>query len=186
MALVLDGNGTMTVGNGSIVGLNAGGLPDGSITQSELAAGVTGNGPAFYAYMSNTMAASATVFTNVACNTELFDTASCFNNTGSTVGNIPAYAFMPNVAGYYQINCAVYNQAANQVNILRLYKNASYVSELSRLYLASAPTINGSTLVYLNGTTDYIQLYFYCSANTTVGANDGALVWFSGSLVRSA
>ena len=145
-----------------------------------------GNAPAFHAYMSNTQGASATVFTNVAFNTKLYDTASCFNNTGSTVGGIPAYAFLPNVAGYYQVNAAVYNQAANQINILRLYKNGGYLVELSRLYLASAPTIPGSSLVYLNGTTDFIQIYFYCSGATTIGANDGALVWFQASLVKAA
>lgn len=145
-----------------------------------------GNGPAFYAYMSNTQASGAAVFTKLAFNQELFDTNSCFNNTASTVGGIPSYAFLPNVAGYYQISTAVYNQAANQVNIIRLYKNSNYISEYSRLYLASAPTISGGGLVYLNGTTDYIEMYFYCSAATTVGANDGALVWMSGCLVRGA
>ena len=161
-------------------------LASASVTQSKVAPGVAGNGPAFHAYMSNTQGISATTFTNVAFNAEDFDTASCFNNTGSTVGGIPAYAFLPNVAGYYQFNAGVYNQAANQVNILRLYKNGAYIFELSRLFLASAPTLNGSGLVYLNGTTDYIQIYFYCSAATTVGSNDGSLVWFQAAMARAA
>lgn len=161
-------------------------LPDNTGTVITTASTFSGTGPAFHAYMSNTQGASATVFTNVAFDAEAFDTASCFNNTGSTVGGIPAYAFLPNVAGYYQISTAVYNQAANQVNIIRLYKNGAYALELSRLFLASAPTLNGSGLVYLNGTTDYIQIYFYCSASTTIGSNDGALVWFQAAMVRAA
>jgi hypothetical protein len=37
MALVLDGNGTMTVGNGSISGLSVGGLPTGVINSTNIA-----------------------------------------------------------------------------------------------------------------------------------------------------
>jgi len=37
MALVLDGNGTMTVGNGSISGLSVGGLPSGVINSTNIA-----------------------------------------------------------------------------------------------------------------------------------------------------
>jgi uncharacterized membrane protein len=149
----------------------------GAVVQADLATGVAGNGPAFSAYMSNAQSVSSVTFTKVAFNTELFDTANAFDTTN--------YRFQPNVAGYYQIN-TVYNQAANQVNILRLYKNGSYLFELSRLYLASAPTIGGSTLVFMNGTTDYIELYFYCSAATTIGSNDGSLVWMNGNLARAA
>ena len=37
MALVLDGNGTMTVGNGSISGLSVGGLPTGVVNSTNIA-----------------------------------------------------------------------------------------------------------------------------------------------------
>ena len=148
--------------------------------------GVPVNGPAFHAYMSNTQSVSAATFTNIAFDQEVFDTASCFNNTSSTVGGIPAHAFLPNVAGYYQVNTAVYNQVSNQLSILRLYKTGAYHLELSRLALTSPPTLNGVGLVYLNGTTDYIQVHFYCSSATTVGNNDGKLVWFQAALVRAA
>jgi hypothetical protein len=147
---------------------------------------VSGAMPAFNASMTNTQAIGAATFTNVAFNTEVFDTANCFNNTGSTVGGIPAYAFLPNVAGYYQVSTAIYNQTANQLYVLRLYKNNTPLYELCRATATSAPTINGTTLVYLNGTTDYIQIYFFCSAATTVGVGDGSLVWVSASMARAA
>lgn len=156
------------------------------VPQGMLGAGVAGNGPAFHAYMSNTQSASSGTYTKVAFNAEIYDTDSCYNNTASTVGGIPAYAFKPTVAGYYQINTAVYNQAANQTNLVRIYKSGSALVEVGRFYVGSAPTIGGASLVYLNGTTDYVEIYFYCSTSTTVGSNESALCWVNGALIRAA
>ena len=49
-------------GDGNITGLTPGGLPDASITQSELAAGVAGNGPAFSAYLGSNQSLGAAVY----------------------------------------------------------------------------------------------------------------------------
>jgi hypothetical protein len=57
------------------------------------------------------------------------NTAGCFNNTGSTVTlnglSVPAYAFCPNVAGYYQVNLATNsNSTVTKVGVL-VYKNSA-------------------------------------------------------------
>jgi hypothetical protein len=172
MALVLNGD-------GNIAGLTAGGLPDASVTQSELAANIAGNGPAFHCYMPTTQAISATTFTKIAFSTELYDTNSCYDNS--------TYRFTPNVAGYYQFNFAIYSQTGNQLFITRTYKNGSYFVENHRLSgYSTAPTIPGSVLVYANGTTDYFELYGYGGGSTTIGSGDGALVWWTGFLARAA
>ena len=166
-------------GDGNITGLTPGGLPDASVTQSELAAGVTGNGPAFHCSMSGTQAISATTFTKIAFDTELYDTNNCYNTS--------TYRFTPNVAGYYQLNFSIYSQTGNQVFITRTYKNGTDFTENSRLAgSGTAPTIPGSVLVYCNGTTDYIELYGYGGGATTIGSNASILVWWNGFLARAA
>ena len=69
---------------------------------------VSGNMPAFSAYQGTTQSVSASTPTNMTISIKEFDTATAFNNTASTVTlnglSVPAYAFMPPVAGYYQVN----------------------------------------------------------------------------------
>jgi hypothetical protein len=123
------------------------------------------SGPAFSASSSTYTSISNGTFTLVVLNTEQFDTASCFNNTGSTVGSVPAYAFLPNVAGYYLITGTVAdNNSGTPTRMIgRIYKNGS-----SYLY-TGGDQVTGyvssfSSVIYLNGSTDYIQLYQYIAA----------------------
>jgi hypothetical protein len=149
---------------------------------------VSGNMPAFSANIS-TQSVSSDTATLMAYANEYFDTNSCYNNTGSTVGGIPAYSFLPNVAGYYQVTMSSYWASYNGggfVNIA-LYKNGSGYTEYSRIN-ATSGTMNGSGLVYLNGTTDYIGAYWYSASGTCtlVGSNGSFFSNFSATLVRGA
>jgi len=187
MALVLDGNGTMTVGNGSISGLNAGGLPDASVTQSDLAVGVAGNGPAFSAYASAAQTITHNAWTIFNINTELFDTASCYNNTGSTVGSIPAYSFLPNVAGYYQVSASWYSATTANGVSSGIYKNGSIYQQTAQGFYAGT-VLGVNCLVYLNGSSDYIGFYVLQgqgSSYTTLASRPD-LYFFAASMVRSA
>jgi len=151
---------------------------------------VSGNMPAFSAYQSGSQSITATVQTNTVFNTKTFDTGSCFNNTGSTVTlngiSTPAYAFAPNVAGYYQINTTVSNlyALAGYTNI-SIYKNGSaYANGLFATAISTATAYGsacGSTVIYFNGTSDYVQIYSQGNANMTL-----AYCSFSGSLIRAA
>jgi len=98
-------------------------LLDGAVTQSKLGSNVAGTGPAFSAYQNTaTVSISVGTWTVVPYNTEEFDTASCFNNTGSTVGSTPAYAFLPNVAGYYQVSWGVTINSSGSVALRMQYQ----------------------------------------------------------------
>lgn len=161
---------------------------DANVTQAKLAANVAGNGPAFSAYANTGQTISSSVWTKVAIDTEEFDTSSCFNNTGSTVGSIPAYAFLPTVAGYYQVSgqATVSNTGTNA--ICAVYKNGNIYKRGSMNQTNSFSYGNAlSALVYLNGTTDYIELYTIHNLGTNGTLGYGSSVcFFQASMVRAA
>jgi hypothetical protein len=140
--------------------------------------------PVFFATISGTFTLNNTSFTKVPFNSEVFDTANCYDPTTN-------YRFTPNVAGYYQINILVQIYSAPStagVMYAALYKNGS-----GYLYGPVLPLVNGvetgssiSTLVYLNGTTDYVEVYARQSSNISLTYDTGAWAQFSGCLLRGA
>lgn len=164
-------------GSGTITGLSAGGLPDGVIQQTDIASGVAGTGPAFRAKMSGTQSPTANTWTKVQMNSEDWDTASCYDPTTN-------YRFTPNIAGYYLINVSAWNQNANTGYRIdtAIYKNGStYVTFAGPANSVSYGNGKGSDLVYLNGTTDYVECYALVNLASVV--YEGV---FSGALVRAA
>jgi hypothetical protein len=157
-----------------------------AVTQGMLAAGVAGNGPAFSAYRSSDQTGiSDAVFTKVQLNLENFDTASCFDN-------VTNYRFTPNVAGYYQINGTLYITGSLAAGVSAIYKNGSLYCYGSFVVVGSSGTVSSvSSLVYLNGTSDYVELYGYgdtTSGTPTFSSAGGvtSIIQFSGCLVRAA
>ena len=170
MALVLNGD-------GAIAGLNAGGLPDGSVTQSDLAAGVVVNGPAFSAHGSTTVAISAATPTKVAMNAEIFDT----NNNYDT----STFRFTPTVAGYYQFSAGVNIANAGSAVFIGVFKNGQQTLISGYFTSTGTGTIPTSGLLYLNGSTDYTEVWVYLGTNNSVfGRSD--LTYFTGFLARAA
>jgi hypothetical protein len=169
-------------GTGTITGISAGGLPDAIITQPELAAGVAGNGPAFSASVTGTTTITSGVFTKMVFNSENWDTASCFDSTTN-------YRFTPNVAGYYLITGALDAGTSTNANraIPVIYKNGSSYRLGLNLGTANGNTFTSgvSAQVYLNGSTDYVELFAYVLA-TTAQYTAGTSTWFDGVLVRAA
>ena len=154
----------------------------GAVAQVDLAANVAGTGPAFSAWQSvQQTGVSATTWTKVTLTTELFDT----NN------NYASSRFTPTVAGYYQISGSVTIVSTTNTHFVfcAIYKNGTIYSQASGA-LGNAsfyPQSTISTLVYFNGSTDYVEIYAYGSAggayniyNTLENTN------FSGVLVRAA
>ena len=173
-------------GTGSISGLSAGGLPDASVTQSDLASGVAGTGPAFSAYPTSGAIFSNSTWTKVTLNAEQFDTNSNFDSTTN-------YRFTPTVAGYYQVNAAVksnWNGTQFSTYIVAIFKNGSTYSRTVYDQATSVslyPTILNSTIVYLNGTTDYLELYVYASGGSSPSYEQLAeRTYLTGVLVRAA
>jgi hypothetical protein len=181
---------TITInGSGTITGITAGGLPDATIQQADLAANVAGNGPAFSAWTSGGQIISSGVAAKMAFNTEFFDTNSNFNNTSSTVDSTPAYAFLPTVAGYYHISTAITN-TGSAVGILAvlLYKNGAQYLNTQVGNNTQGIGVPMSMLVYLNGTTDYVEIWVYqtTGGNVTTLSGRSDCYQFSGALVRAA
>jgi len=123
---------------------------------------VSGNMPAFSAYLSSAQSFSANVITKVTCQTEEFDTNSNYDNATN-------YRFTPTVAGYYQVSaCISVASAAAQVATY-IYKNGSKWKQGSNY--PSGYTGSISCLVYCNGSTDYIEFYGMFSSTQNASSN---------------
>jgi hypothetical protein len=150
---------------------------------------VSGNMPAFSAYAGSATSLSGGGFTKVIHNTENFDTAGCFNNTGSTVTlngiSVPSYSFAPNVAGYYQVNANAYIEGTPNNSVIAIFKNNSGFSYGSGIGGTAQPYYQAATLVYLNGTSDYIHVALY-TGTSSLTTGFGTNYTFSASLVRGA
>jgi hypothetical protein len=157
------------------------------MTQAIAVATAVGNGPAFSVYRSSSQSISTSTWTKVQFNAEDFDTNNAFDSTTN-------YRFQPLVAGYYQLNGNLYmsGSALGSAYYVQFYKNGSTFGKY--LTLQSSTTTLGDTVlsisavVYLNGSTDYIELYGYNNAATSpvfYGGTGGPTL-FTGCLVRSA
>ena len=172
------GSGTMTLAGPSTNSNQTVTIPDATGTMMD-----SGNMPAFSAYASGNQSISNATFTKLQFNTEEFDTANCFDNATN-------YRFTPNVAGYYQVNGAVLFGAITSANsFIGIYKNGSRVKDGSgSSTVASYSYMSVSALIYLNGSTDYVELYCYQSSgsaqNTQVSSP--ANPYFQAAMIRGA
>ena len=144
------------------------------------------SGPAFSAYLPTAnQSISASTWTKVALSAEEFDTNSNFDSTTN-------YRFTPTVAGYYQIQGTIqYDASVNCTNIqTSIYKNgssfkASIISGASAIIGTLQQTV--SSIIYFNGSTDYVELWGYSDASSNPRFTFGASkTYFSSALVRSA
>jgi len=156
------------------------------IVQNSIDTPVVNTGPAFAVYRSSSQNVSTNTWTKVQFNAEDFDTASCFDSTTN-------YRFTPNVAGYYQFNANIYftGGSLSSVYYNQIYKNGTASGRYSLINLGSSNLADCSAvvsaLIYMNGTTDYIEIYGYNNAGTGpafYGGTNGP-THFSGVLVRA-
>ena len=140
------------------------------------------NGPAFSAYASATDSFTNDVARKVSLSQENFDTNSNYNTS--------TYRFTPTVAGYYQINAAMaWNGFTATYCVIYIYKNGTEYYRGS----AYSNTANGiqsvaAGIVYLNGSTDYVELYGLQNSGTTQNnaAYASTVTYMNGCLVRGA
>jgi len=149
-------------------------------TQANLPPNIAGNGPAFNAYASATTSIPNTTWTKIAINTILFDTNSNFNTS--------LYRFLPTVAGYYQINGMAQIVSTSQAYGIAIWKNGSQISQSSGIGVSGLNgTANTSTIIYLNGSSDYVELYMYQTSGGSLNAGSGfGVTGLSGFLARGA
>ena len=142
-------------------------------------------GPAFSVYSNVTQTVSIGVYTKITLDTKIFDTNTNFDNTTN-------YRFTPTVAGYYQISGGIYGLSTNAVVAANaaIYKNGSIVAVGSNTNTVGAQSFQNSTvpfLVYLDGLTDYLELYGYVSGPGSLTIGGGQVnTYMTGALVRSA
>jgi hypothetical protein len=159
-------------------------LPDNSGTVITTGSTFAGTGPAFSASRTATQSVASNTVTKVQLVDEQFDTNNAFDN-------VTNYRFTPAVAGYYQFSHSVRGiadggtlQAVNS----QLFKNGSellgsFVTG-SFVFQTTVTEANstGSLLVYLNGSTDYVELY-----GKVIGTSTSFLsAYLTGALVRAA
>jgi hypothetical protein len=142
---------------------------------------VSGNMPAFSAFASSSQSVSNNTFTKVTLQTEVFDT----NN------NFASSTFTPTVAGYYQINGLLRATGTSMTGAIAvLYKNGSVYTYGQAFdgFSATSAQIMVSEVIYMNGSTDYVELYGYITATSPAFgyAANHINCRFSGCLVRSA
>jgi len=137
------------------------------------------SGPAFSVYRNGDQSTTPSAYTKIQFNAESFDTDSCFDSTTN-------YRFTPNVAGYYQLNATVTTATAASFGYPAFYKNGSEYYQFARLQIQGSG-ISGSTIMYLNGTTDYAEIFIFCDgAGAGVrGLSATAGTLFTGVWIRS-
>ena len=168
-----------TPSNGSVTVSPADTASDVVVTVPARTGNLAVDGPAFSAYQSSAQSYTSTVFTKLQFQTEEFDTASCFDNATN-------YRFTPTVAGYYQISGGANIPVGSaQEMIVFVYKNGAVFKTLQNIVGVLNRGCYGSTLVYLNGTTDYVELYVYVNASGTVFTGASS-TYFQGYLARAA
>ena len=132
--------------------------------------------PAFAVYRSGTQSVTSGVYTKIAFNAETFDTDNLFDATTN-------YRFQPSIAGYYQLNCVVaHNGTSVSSAVPAVYKNGSIYQYGPYIQATNANSCI-STMLYLNGTTDYVEIYAYQTASTAAWSGNGYSTWFNGHLV---
>jgi hypothetical protein len=176
-------------GGGSLALVSADSASDLTVTFPARTGNAMIDGPAFSAVITGgSQNISSATYTKVQLGTELFDTNNNFDSTTN-------YRFTPTVAGYYQINACVgisWNSATTTGGIGLLYKNGSaFYNAQFRNDAGNAMygSCSMSTLVYMNGSTDYLELFGYAVGGTspvfagTSGQNYQS--WMNGYLARA-
>lgn len=154
-------------------------LLDDAVTQAKVADGVAGTGPAFSVWKSSNQSITSGVFTKVTFDTEVFDTNS----------NFASSTFTPTVAGYYQINATIDCGSGSITRALAaIYKNGSAYQYAGAYSIASSTEFGASisSIVYCNGTTDYIDIYARIDGSSVILYSGVYNTWFNASLVRAA
>lgn len=174
-------SGTITLQPTAVAGSNTLTLPAANATvltstspSSDLPSSI--NGPAFSAYSGAATSIANASFTKVLFDTEEFDTNS----------NFASSRFTPTVAGYYQINAGVglpYSTA-----IISIFKNGSeYKRGTQNGSGAYAPGLTVASVVYFNGSTDYVEIYAYQASGSAQNNSSGSQTsYFNGAMVRAA
>jgi len=132
------------------------------------------NYPAFHARLSADQSLATATNSTVQCNQEAFDLGSCYNNTSGAVTlngiSVPAYSFLPNLAGKYYVYGFVRSNtsATAAIYYALIQKNGSTNEfiEISDFTQYNSHRCGG--LIEFNGTSDYITLLAYQNSGGSI------------------
>jgi hypothetical protein len=141
---------------------------------------MNGNGPAFKATGVAGAALASQTPTKILFATEVFDTNNCYDPATSR--------FTPNVPGYYMVVAGVGGTGGAATDGLQVTIRKNNVTDTSGAvgigngFFATRAAVSG--LVFVNGTTDYLEIFATASgAINTSGAETS--IFFSAALVRA-
>ena len=129
--------------------------------------------PAFQALLAADQTLTDAVTTKVQFNTEDLDTDNCYDNSTN-------YRFTPTVAGKYLVYSGLQLQSAGnaiEYTILDIKKNDT----INNLRLINNPADNqasgivtyGSSIIDMNGSTDFIEIYATIAVSSGSGTVEG-------------
>lgn len=139
-------------------------------------------GPAFSAFQSSTQNIGHNSNTKLMFQSESYDTNNNFDSTTN-------YRFTPTVAGYYNLYAQLnYTMTSNAY--IMLYKNGSLSTygpiAVGWSGIAGTTAIVGATL-YMNGSTDYVEVYAYQATGSSQATTAlASTTFFTGFLARAA
>jgi hypothetical protein len=164
------GSGTMTLAGPSTNSNQTVTIPDATGTMM-----VSGNMPTFSYYQSSNQSISNATVTKLTFTTSEWDTTS---------GMYASSRFTPTIAGYYQINANVYMSSATTV-IAFINKSGTLIKQGQQSATNQATGV--SSIVYCNGSTDYIEIHVYQGVGIAQNTDSSqAHTWFNGCLLRAA
>jgi hypothetical protein len=123
---------------------------------------------------STTLAVAKNTPTKINFDTVEFDVTSGFD--------VVNHRYLPLVAGYYMVNCGCGLVAGTVETYTSIYKNGA---EYRRSTTGDSANARLSTLVYLNGTTDYVEGFVISKSNFSTDTSP-VLTSFSASLTQAA
>jgi hypothetical protein len=139
------------------------------------------NGPAFFAWMNNNQSINSATQTKAEYNGEKFDTHNCYDTA--------TYRFTPTMAGYYFVNASASFSATGSTYVVstNIYKNGTrWMSGDVKITGSLADNVRASSLVPMNGSTDYLEIFLYqaSGAALTINGGDFNFTEFSAFFVR--
>ena len=136
-------------------------------------------GPTFSAFKTSTQNISDTTFSQITFDSTDWNVDSCFNTSTGR--------FTPDVEGYYLLGALITTNSAS------FFTGESYISVSSNgslpngtklaLSYDSVDTLSGSLVVFLNGTTNFVQLNIFHSSGATRTISSSSTNFY-GYLVR--
>lgn len=166
----------MTInGTGTVTGLSVGGLPDATVTQVDLVAGLGGTGPAFSAFANVATSLVQSVATKVLFQVEEFDTNNNYDTTTSR--------FTPTIAGYYLVTASTAFASATGSGQNSISKNGTIFK--SQTFTGASGTGSISCLILMNGSTDFLEVFVNQNGVTQNNGTGASTTYFQGNLVRA-